>query len=547
MIHIILLLFTLLSWAELPIDRPMYEFEKNLKQEILQSLENYYEGRVKVSVFLTIKSATLAEKTQTQSVDLGYMPTPVVVKAQPGAKGLIVQRIDIHAFIHHKGEDSEKQDLINIIKSAISPYQGQILISFKVKAAPKKETEKSSEPAKSWQDKVKENLIKESGRLADILIAVIFILVFALFMLLVPIQIKSLMKTFFEGTAKSITTLKQADPVSNKEIKETVIDQSALNAFRTALLSFPKSFRHYFHHASQEDKTLLAMAISMLSPEDLQVAKPYLHDLIGKIPSSFKITINPEKLNPWLESIARTIALTDTVDRRLLEDFISPEQFKKISKLSLEQMIEIGQKKKMASVWTAIMLSRSPEESSVILSDLDDVTRLRVLDNSHLDLITLNQAIDLILEEGENGDSSQFSKISKELVNSFTLMLESKTDDEAKLLLTGLKTTSRELYQVVERAYWPVSKISELAPEFIKSILNESDIEEKTLIYMGLDNSGRKLILNIVDKKLQTMLEDGLQKQARNPNLEVKRNSQAAVRKFIKKCQKAKQEESIAA
>ncbi len=536
---IILFLLMTCAWAELPIDRPMFEFEKNLKNEIQLSLERFYEGKVQVSVFLTIKSVDVSEKSVSQTLDIGYMPTPVVVKSKNGIQGKMIQRIDVHTFIHKSENETEKQDILNIIRSATMPYQAQINVSFKVRAITQKPETKKSVIEPTIMEKFQKKLIEESGRFYDLLQVVLVLLFIGLTVLVIPHQIKSILKAFFENKGLNQIALNQLNQKPERATEALIVlNQSHFMSFKEVMFNFPKSFRQYFLNSDQEEKNMLIDAISLLTPNELQKIKPFIHDLLGEVESHAFNQIDFKNLNYWLEKVARSIIIRDTVDRKLLEDFIPSKDFERITVLNFDDMMRIGRKLNNPSVWTVLSLSRGADESAKILSELHHEMRLKIISNPDFDLELINQAVGDIMNEIAGGSSKGISKISTEIIQSFSLMLESKSDDEAHIILEAIKESDLKLFENLNRLYWPVNKITSLEFNFVKNLFNELDIKEKTSLFIGVNSEIRDIFLKSADKKLQIILVDAFEKQQNQPSLEVKKQSQVSARNFIKRCQK---------
>ncbi len=549
MSSIILFLLMTCAWAELPIDRPMYDYEKNLKNEIQLSLERFYEGKVQVSVFLTIKSVDVSEKSVSQTLDIGYMPTPVVVKSKNGIQGKMIQRIDVHTFIHKSENETEKQDILNIIRSAAMPYQAQINVSFKVRTiSPAPEIKKDTVIEHTIMEKIQKKLIEESGRLYDLLQVLLVLLFIGVTILFIPSQIKSIVKAFFETKGQNQEAFNQIHQKAEKATEPLVVlNQSHFLSFKEVMFNFPKSFRHFFLNSDQEEKNMLIDAISLLTPNELQKIKPFIHDLLGEVESHDFNQIDFKSLNSWLEKIARSIIIKDTVDRKLLEDFIPSKDFERITVLNFDDMMRIGHKLNNQTAWTVLSLSRSADESAKILSDLNHDMRLKIISNPDFDLELINKAVGDIMNEISGGSSKGISKISSEIIQSFSLMLESKSDDEADIILKAIRESDLKLFENLNRLYWPINKISTLDFYFVKSLFNELDIKEKTSLFIGVNHEIRDIFLKSADKKLQIILMDAFEKQQKQPSLEVKKQSQLSARNFIKKCQKLTIDSSVMA
>ncbi len=544
----ILFLLMTCAWAELPIDRPMYEYEKNLKNEIQLSLERFYEGKVQVSVFLTIKSVDVSEKSVSQTLDIGYMPTPVVVKSKNGIQGKMIQRIDVHTFIHKSENETEKQDILNIIRSAAMPYTAQINVSFKVRTITPASEFKKTVIESTLMEKIQKKLIEESGRLYDLLQVLLVLLFIGVTILFTPSQIKSIVKAFFENKGQNQQAFNQLQQKTEKSTEALVVlDQSHFLSFKEVMFNFPKSFRHFFINSDQEEKNMLIDAISLLTPNELQKIKPFIHDLLGEVESHAFNQIDFKNLNSWLEKVARSIIIRDTVDRKLLEDFIPSKDFERITVLNFDDMLRIGHKLNNPSVWTVLSLSRGADESAKILAELHHEMRLKIISNPDFDLELINQAVGEIMNEISGGSSKGISKISTEIIQSFSLMLESKSDDEADIILKAIKESDLKLFENLNRLYWPINKISTLDFNFVKSLFNELDIKEKTSLFIGVNNEIRDIFLKSADKKLQIILVDAFEKQQKQPSLEVKKQSQFSARNFIKKCQKLTIDSSVMA
>jgi hypothetical protein len=240
---------------------------------------------------------------------------------------------------------------------------------------------------------------------------------------------------------------------------------------------------------------MLIDAISLLSPNELQKIKPFIHDLLGEVESHAFNQIDFKNLNSWLEKVARSIIIRDTVDRKLLEDFIPSKDFERITVLNFDDMLRIGHKLNNPSVWTVLSLSRGADESAKILSDLNHEMRLKIINNPDFDLELINQAVGDIMNEIAGGSSKGISKISTEIIQSFSLMLESKSDDEADIILKAIKESDLKLFENLNRLYWPINKISTLDFNFVKSLFNELDIKEKTSLFIGVNNEIRDIFL----------------------------------------------------
>jgi hypothetical protein len=544
----ILFLLMTCAWAELPIDRPMYEYEKNLKNEIQLSLERFYEGKVQVSVFLTIKSVDVSEKSVSQTLDIGYMPTPVVVKSKNGIQGKMIQRIDVHTFIHKSENETEKQDILNIIRSAAMPYTAQINVSFKVRTITPTSEFKKTVIESTLMEKIQKKLIEESGRLYDLLQVLLVLLFIGVTILFIPSQIKSIVKAFFENKGQNQQAFNQLQQKTEKATEALVVlDQSHFLSFKEVMFNFPKSFRHFFLNSDQEEKNMLIDAISLLTPNELQKIKPFIHDLLGEVESHAFNQIDFKNLNSWLEKVARSIIIRDTVDRKLLEDFIPSKDFERITVLNFDDMLRIGHKLNNPSVWTVLSLSRGADESAKILAELHHEMRLKIISNPDFDLELINQAVGDIMNEIAGGSSKGISKISTEIIQSFSLMLESKSDDEADIILKAIRESDLKLFENLNRLYWPINKISTLDFNFVKSLFNELDIKEKTSLFIGVNHEIRDIFLKSADKKLQIILVDAFENQQKQPSLEVKKQSQLSARNFIKKCQKLTIDSSVMA
>ena len=492
-----------------------------------------------MSIFLTIKSIDLNEKGVSQTVDIGYMPTPVVVKSKNALQGKMIQKIDVQAFIHHSGSELEKQDILNMIRSATMPYQSQINISFKVRSAPKIIEDKKKIPEASLLEQIQKNLIEESERLYDLFQVLIVFAFVGLFALILPLQIKSIMKTFFENKTKTQSALRQLNQNHEKKAETPEkLDEKTFKAFKEVMLTFPKSFRHFFISSSAEEKLMLANAVSLLAPAELQTVKPFIYDLFGKVDANQIKDIDFTIFNSWLEKITRTITIADSVDRKIIEDFLSHEDFVKISSLNIDDLIKIGNRLKNPSAWTIITLSNGPEESFRILSEISNEMRIKVMSNPDLDLKLINQAASDIIKQIGELTAGGASRISHEITTSFCRMLESKSDEEAEIILNGIKDSNNGLFESLNQLYWPVKKIASLEFQLVKTLFNELNIEEKTSLFLGVGNEARDQFLKCADKKLQILLVDALERQQKHPSLDVKKRSLKSARDFIKTCQK---------